>query len=343
MLVPAAVIELDEAHVALGEPAGQQAVGGVGAGLARLRAVQLEHRVRLLRQIHQLRARTSACGRPSRTARCASRSPDRRTPRASSAFSFATASSICAARRRVDARRIVEVQHRRRCRRGSARPDSCDGRKPLPHSRENSGWSALIAVRLRQQHDERRQVLVLAAQAVAEPGAHARPARLLDPVWMNVIAGSWLIASVFIVLMTVMSSTIFAVCGSSSLTQVPDWPCCANSNIELRHRQRRLPHRLRDALAHAHRVGHLRAVELREPRLVVERLELRRPARLVQEDHALGLRREVRQRRSGRRSSGRAPALRRRRHRAARGRAATRAPRRRCPRAVSPNSCRRVR
>ena len=49
---------------------------------------------------------------------------------------------------------------------------------------------------------------------------------------MNVIAGSWLIASVFIVLMTVMSSTIFAVCGSSSLTQVPACPCCENANIE---------------------------------------------------------------------------------------------------------------
>ena len=46
------------------------------------------------------------------------------------------------------------------------------------------------------------------------------------PVWMNVIAGSWLIASVFIVLMTVMSSAIFAVCGRRSLTQVPDLPCC---------------------------------------------------------------------------------------------------------------------
>ena len=54
-----------------------------------------------------------------------------------------------------------------------------------------------------------------------------------NPVWMNVMAGSWLIASVFIVLMTVMSSTIFAVWGSSSLTQVPDWPCRLNSNCDL--------------------------------------------------------------------------------------------------------------
>jgi hypothetical protein len=52
------------------------------------------------------------------------------------------------------------------------------------------------------------------------------------PVWMKVIAGSWLIASVFIVLMTVMSSTIFAVCGSSSLTHVPACPCREKANIE---------------------------------------------------------------------------------------------------------------
>ena len=55
VLIPAAMIELDEAHVALGEPPRQQAVGGVRARLARLRAVHLEDRVGLLRQIHQVR------------------------------------------------------------------------------------------------------------------------------------------------------------------------------------------------------------------------------------------------------------------------------------------------
>ena len=54
-----------------------------------------------------------------------------------------------------------------------------------------------------------------------------------NPVWMNVIAGSWLIASVYIVLMTVMSSTILAVWGSSSLTHVPDLPCWAKPYAEL--------------------------------------------------------------------------------------------------------------
>ena len=36
-----------------------------------------------------------------------------------------------------------------------------------------------MRVGLRDQHDERRQILVLAAQTVADPRAHARPAGLL--------------------------------------------------------------------------------------------------------------------------------------------------------------------
>ena len=47
------------------------------------------------------------------------------------------------------------------------------------------------------------------------------------PVWKNVTAGSWLIASVCIDLMKHSSSAMPAVCGSSSLTQAADWPCRA--------------------------------------------------------------------------------------------------------------------
>jgi hypothetical protein len=43
-----------------------------------------------------------------------------------------------------------------------------------------------------------------------------------------VIAGSWLIASVFIDRTMQTSSTTRAVCGSSSLNQTPDFPCRAN-------------------------------------------------------------------------------------------------------------------
>ena len=67
VLVPAHVIELDEAHAALGQAARQQAVGGVGAGLARIGAVEVEGGCRFLREVGQLRARRSASGRPFRT------------------------------------------------------------------------------------------------------------------------------------------------------------------------------------------------------------------------------------------------------------------------------------
>jgi hypothetical protein len=45
-------------------------------------------------------------------------------------------------------------------------------------------------------------------------------------------AGSWLIASVFTVRTIARSSTTFAVCGKSSLTQAPDWPWRLNLKIE---------------------------------------------------------------------------------------------------------------
>ena len=45
---------------------------------------------------------------------------------------------------------------------------------------------------------------------------------------MNVMAGSWLMASVFIERMKHMSSAIFAVHGSNSETHMPLLPYCAN-------------------------------------------------------------------------------------------------------------------
>ena len=54
MLVPGFVVELHEAHAALDQPAGEQAIVGKRR-LARLGAVQLEHVLRFLGRIHQLR------------------------------------------------------------------------------------------------------------------------------------------------------------------------------------------------------------------------------------------------------------------------------------------------
>ena len=56
----------------------------------------------------------------------------------------------------------------------------------------------LIDLAGRDQHDERRQVLVVAAEAVVNPRAHARPAGDLRAGLEERDRGSWLIASVYI-------------------------------------------------------------------------------------------------------------------------------------------------
>ena len=51
VLVPALMIKLDEADAAFGQAAGEEAVGGVGAGLAAVGTVKLEYAVGFLREI----------------------------------------------------------------------------------------------------------------------------------------------------------------------------------------------------------------------------------------------------------------------------------------------------
>ena len=54
MLVPAAVEDLDEPDVALGQPAGQQAAAGEGARLVHVGPVQVEDVLGLVRDVGQL-------------------------------------------------------------------------------------------------------------------------------------------------------------------------------------------------------------------------------------------------------------------------------------------------
>ena len=56
-----------------------------------------------------------------------------------------------------------------------------------------------------------------------------RPA-ICDPVFMNMWAGSWLIASVVIERMTQISSATEPICGRSSESSVPFFPCFENLN-----------------------------------------------------------------------------------------------------------------
>ena len=57
VLIPAAMVQLDEAHAALGQAPGQQTIRRVRARLTRVRAVQIKNVFRLTRRVHQLRHR----------------------------------------------------------------------------------------------------------------------------------------------------------------------------------------------------------------------------------------------------------------------------------------------
>ena len=55
VVVPTHVEELDEADIALAESTGQQAVGGVRARALHVRSVEVEHVLRFLGQVEQVR------------------------------------------------------------------------------------------------------------------------------------------------------------------------------------------------------------------------------------------------------------------------------------------------
>ena len=94
-----------------------------------------------------------------------------------------------------------------------------------------------------------------------------------------------------------MSSAIFAVCGSSSLSHAPDLPCCANLKIDGATGKARLRRDVMPVSRWPMRMESGSSVPCRfcQLRLVVEQVDLRRRAGLEQVDDALGLRREVRQ------------------------------------------------
>src|SRR5678809_683493 len=103
---------------------------------------------------------------------------------------------------------------------------------------------------------------------------------IVVPVFMNVWAGSWLIASVTIERTMQMSSAMAPKCGNSEQISWPLLPnlengCCGPSHLET------LDHGARLAAMHG-KLG-----------LVVQRLPMGRPDRHAQVDHPLDPRRNV--------------------------------------------------
>ncbi len=107
------------------------------------------------------------------------------------------------------------------------------------------------------------------------------------PVFMKVIAGSWLIASVCIDLTMHSSSAIVCMCGSRSLIHVPCSPQRRPGHSGGHHGIRRLSggHSSEPLIAFDRRRD-LLAVELRERRLVIEQIDVREPFRLKEAEHA---------------------------------------------------------
>ena len=180
MLVPAAVDELDEAHAALGQAAGEQAVAGEAAvDRRRRRAVQVE-RLLAARSERSVSSGTDVCMRNA-ISYWAMRVSISGSPNARAASCVQLADAVEHRRGALAASTPGGLD---RYSTGSPpvrnrTPWCCAGQEAAAPQPREERLVGLVAAALRDHDDERGQVLVLAAQAVAEPGAQARPAGLL--------------------------------------------------------------------------------------------------------------------------------------------------------------------
>ena len=285
MLVPALVIELDEPHVALGQPPRQQAVGGVGAGLAGLGAVEVEDRVGLGREIHRVgHGRLHPVGHlVLRDARVDLRVDD--LARAALSRARAACRASAAGWPAIDAVRIVQVEHRILA---AAELHALVLRRQEAAAPQPRVERLIAFAGPRQQHDEAGQVGVLGAEPVGEPGADRRPAGLLRP---GLDEGDRRIVVDRVGVHRPDDAQLV-----DDLRRVrqqladPGAGLAVTREVELRagHRERLLEGgHAGEALALADRLRQLLAVHRAQPRLVVEQLELRRAAALEQVDDRL--------------------------------------------------------
>ena len=173
--VPVAMVELDEPHAALGQPPGQQAVGRERAVVAR-GAVQVEDAA-WAPWTRSISSGTLVCMRKAisywamRVAISGSSTVSCR-----SLFSALTASITSRCRAAVDARRVAQVVDRvaARLELHALVAAGQEAAVPLPRWRSAAIWPPRP---VEMQHDEARQVLALAPQAVEHPRAHRRAGR----------------------------------------------------------------------------------------------------------------------------------------------------------------------
>src|SRR6185436_7945341 len=180
-------------------------------------------------------------------------------------------------RRLADTRRVVEKQHRRAAGAESNALITGWEEPACPQTREQR-LVGIDRVCLREQDDEGRKVLILTAEPVTEPGAHAWASRLLKSSLNE--RDRWIVIDRLGVHRLDDGNVVDDFCRMRKELTHPRSRLSILCELEGRlcDEQLRLPHRLRHSLALTHRVGDLRSLEPGEHRLVIERLELRRPA-----------------------------------------------------------------
>ena len=167
VLIPSLVVQLDEAHVALGQAAGQQAIGRERAGDAGRFAVQVENVVRLLGNVHRGGHRRL---HPVGHFVLGDARIDFRVHYAFvlALVQFAQIVQHAPPGGSIDARRVIQIQYR-----VLARPKlhALVQRRQETVSPQTGIQGLIEIVAARKQHAERRQVFVFGPQAVTQPGA----------------------------------------------------------------------------------------------------------------------------------------------------------------------------
>ena len=294
MVVPAAVEQLDEAHAAFGKPPREQAVGRKGAGLPGIRTVQLEDPLRLFREIRQLGHRAL---HPVRHLVLRDARRDLRIARLLELHLVQLCQMIQVPPPRfaAESRRVREIQHRI-ANRSELHALVLAGQKSAAPQPIVKRLIAGPSGALRHHHHKGRKIVVLASEPVRNPRPDARPPGQLRSGLEERDAG--IVIDGFGVHRLDEAQVVDDLCRVRQ--QLADPRTGLSVLRELEHRRRHRKGRLRrghagQTLPHPDRGRQLRAAQIVQPRLVVEHVHLRRPARLKQIDHALGRGREMRQ------------------------------------------------
>ena len=286
VVIPGPVVELHEAHAALEQSPREQAVGGVGA-IRALGPVELEHVLRLVREVYELGHRgLHAEGQlVLGDARAQDRIDVSREP-----VELAHGVHDLALRGAVDTLGVVEVMHRRALRLEvhALVPARQEAGAPLPRRDR----LRLTAASAGGQHHIAGQVVRHPPQAVGQPRAHARSA---GQAGARVHQGvGWVVVDLLTVegvddADLVRDAPEVRELLADELAGLPEAPEVVLGTEA----DQPLPLQLRDLLTLGVRLGHRLTVHLAQLRLPVERLEVRGSARHAQVHDALDPRASV--------------------------------------------------